>query len=842
MLKHDIDPNSDAVFSPILPARLVQYGLCALLCFIVSATTAWAESEQNIEAYYSGLRERGLHRLAEEIAQNQLAQEDVDEEVMLATSLELAQTYAEHAATKTGDESDALWSLATETLDRIASSLDAGPEIMQVVIRRTVIEVLHARHLSHLSLAQPGVMAIQTKAREKLQAALVTCEKVADLLKNDETAGELTDFQRRQFATRISFLRAQLLLKKAEMSVDDVVELSGAVAEAEQLLQPLIQQTHMPELAWQSKVMLVRCARLLRDDRNLQLRLQAFDDESPTAYRQQALAQQFRSWLAKGEASQVGQAIIDLRRTDRTIIAELDFLMVRALWQLAELADERNDKSLARQFRDQAEERVAEMRRLHGGMWTFRAQVLLGESLREQELGPEISSLLKVAQQNYEQRNFQVAADLYRSLFEKALARGLATNAVEYGITSGSIFIQQQDWTVAAAILKRAADVTPASARSAEAHLLWAYALSQVPPDQIAELSVSYEEALQEHLSKFADQQTAPQARSMLATAYVQQGKTVEAISTYQQVEPSDAGYLNAQVEITELKLQLLDEGYERRDANWKQALSDTIATTETLLAKRNWSRRQPLQVELTRALVRLQLLDPPANLMRVEQRIVELHQLRESTEAEDHALLLVCWIGQKNLARVTEYVGRLSLTPQDWITCLETVTESAPRLADDTAFTAGEVQWMLLTKLEQTDKARLSAEQQRWLLQTRMDVALKTGRLDEAITLFREEIRRQPRDVELRKQFSSALRRCGSQDCLREAKRSYQQLAALQKEGTEEWLRTRLALIDVMLDLEETQDAGKLFQLTGVLYPRVRTMEALADDYAGVAKRIGNR
>ena len=115
------------------------------------------------------------------------------------------------------------------------------------------------------------------------------------------------------------------------------------------------------------------------------------------------------------------------------------------------------------------------------------------------------------------------------------------------------------------------------------------------------------------------------------------------------------------------------------------------------------------------------------------------------------------------------------------------------------------------------------------------------TGDLPEAIALYETLLKARSRDRHLMETIGSLLQQHGQLADLQRAKLIYRQLEGFDPAGSTAWLRTRLTVARLCLQLGEKAECQKLLKVTRILYPELGGMELKAE-YAKLEMEVTSR
>ncbi|MBC7854876.1 MAG: hypothetical protein IAF94_15700, partial [Pirellulaceae bacterium] len=319
------------------------------------------------ERFLEGLRQRRLFELAEKYCVERLSGTQLPPVMQGDLAVELIRTYALHAANSPPDRRAELWKLARMTAAEFQRQSPEHPR--GILIRmQDALTLLAQGELARQELEAGATDPAEVEsARQALRDAT---KLLADLDKElsreiplrrrgqpkpDElTADELTSLQHNAYHQLARVYRNQALLYEPK-SADQVAGLTKA---CEILAQPLTVLGPDEPLAWQIRLDLALCQRLLRNLDGAKEQIEQVDrDGVDPAVRLRCRAEAIRVELAVHNLQETQVLLKKGLKEGRTLegatSADYDFALFEAqlaLWRDAERA---KDKLMAKAYQDQ---------------------------------------------------------------------------------------------------------------------------------------------------------------------------------------------------------------------------------------------------------------------------------------------------------------------------------------------------------------------------------------------------------------------------------------------------------------------------------------------------------
>ena len=817
-----------------------------LLLTLWSGAGAIARAESTAVArYFAGLRQRGLLVLAEEYAIRQLGETHLSPAVRRQIACELTTTLVAHARLNPGPQQVELFASAAEYLQRELTQTDLPPAdrfLLQGEL--ALLGAVRGEVLTWELELQPGVD--RAGCRELLSQSLADLQGFLERMPH--APEELSREEKNELEDRLRLALGQLYLDRARMA-STAANRVGDLLSATRELEGCTHVRGRDELAREARLKLAAIARLQQNEpqaANLLTSLSGLN--APAEFLDRVKAEQIRLDLA---ASRYDQALDNVRR-GASASPEVRALGVEVLASAAALAGRKQQLTLQDQLLEQARAELA----LVNGHWQRWASQQLQLAEVRQRYGPELASVVLAGQSAFQQGDLSRAAQEFAEATRIAHGLRRADDAVEFGLTRGSILLQENRLSEAADSFRQLVDAYPGHRRAAEADLLLCYARGMMFNAQPgAEQEAAYVAALENHRQRFAADPKVAEATWMLASLKEQQQDWQGALPLYAAIPSDSSRYDEAQLRVVSLDQRILNRLREQQqptDAWEDQAilrLGHIVA--EYPLAPESWSLMQA-EIGLQGAKLLLQhraqrLDDADALLGRIIESAAAIRQQATRTDsavdprwdelnrqARQLRILSLAGRGKLNEARIL--LQQLETDdPPTLLHLLNGLSELTESIPNANRRQLGELQRDMAVRLQHR-RAELPADQQRMLDEIVAQAQVASGNLPEAAAIYEQLLQTTPGDRRLMTTVAGLYLQRGQPADLQHAREWWVKLEALEQPGSEPWLVARLEVIRIMVRQQDIAAARKLLGVTRILYPKAGSAE-LRQQYADVAK-----
>lgn len=823
----------------------------------IGPCATWGGEE--VAQYYEQLRRRGLFTLAAETAQRRLLEPQLVADQRLELVLELSRTWAEQALHIHGLQQSELWERAATILDEerrrqpdqgwLLDSQGALVAATQAASGRWDVEAApYDRPLRRRYLQ------VTTIARERLPTQIEALSLVLKRGRKDE--GGPAPSQVRALLGRLLVTYGEVLRDRVAVGDQPPPDRAADLLAAATALQQGLGHTVDPKDAWRGRLGLAEVARLRRDFPAAREHCAAIlgEPQLEEAALQAVEACRIRCLLDEGEPLRAAEALLALRQARPLLIGEVWWLQLQTLIRLREDPALQADAAMQANLATEMELVLTRVAEQAGGVWLHRCRKLLDRAEARRRMGPDLSQRLETAEAEYLAVERVAAVEAYTDAIAAAEEAGRGDLAADWRYTQGSIRLELEDYEAAIASFQPLADTQPPHPRSAAAHLLLAFARGRLYDAQRTQSRrIAYETVLTTHLSRFADEVTADDARLMLALLEEQRLQASKALPHYLAVRPNHARYdvatAGAARCLETIILRLRQRGLSA-DEFLATGLRALPARLEALPRETSWS---PAWAEVAVRLARLQLLDTPpryaeaaAILERIDRefaRVVDpavLDGWRPWTDAAiPVALIAMAGTGQMPAARERLAAPALE-EPARLVAVVDGLDQLSQRPAAGQFVDVTELLVEALARLE-PHRATLSAPERERCDLIRLRTFLVTGRVAEGFPLVKELRTSAGRD---RAKLLTLARLLGDIDNVPaqvEALALWRTIEGLEQAGTDDWLTARAGAIHGLWLTGDHAEARRLLKLTRLLYPELKS-PALKARYDALEEQLRPR
>jgi hypothetical protein len=808
-----------------VPSDFCRAALVAASLLIAAACCAADEDERFLE----GLRERRLFELAERYCSDRLADGQLPPVVQGDMAVELIRTYALHAANSPPDRRDELWKLARGAATQFQRTSPQHP-------RGILIRMQDALTL----LAQGELVRQEFEAGAADDAAVESARKalrertklLADLDKelareiplrrrgqpkpDDLTADELTSLQHNTIHQLARAYRNQALLYEPK-SADQI---NGLTQASEFLEQPLTVLAAEEPLAWQIRLDLAICQRLLGKPDEAKEQLSQLDrDGVDPAIRLRARAEALRVELAANNLPQAQVLLKEGRILAGATSADYDFAVFETLLALWRSAAETKDEVTAKKYQKEALDYVKSLDRVHGPYWGRRATQLLVRS-QPGGAGAGTEVLSQAADSLYLKKEFDQAIAAYDKAADQARAAGNTAGAFELAYKAALVQEQRLKHADAARRFRALAVALPAHKDAAAAHLRGAWnEAKEAARDPEAEQA--YVAILAEQIATWPESESAAQARLWLGKWHAGKKDWPAAIEAFAGITRESLHFPAAVAAIAPCWQEHLrsvtaagkktDEEAERAAA-WFEA---AIVGTENKLPEKWTATDRTSALEMAKI-----LLDYRPDKYRQAESILQtaldnggdaplpwkaevqsqlVLAIAGQSGRRDDALAMLSQIGQASPEQLLDLLAGLSAVVS------RSRKEVRPQIAG-IQLQAADMLWPQRSKLPKN--AALS------LTRIRAEALAATGKRAEALAAFAALAKENPQSAEIQSNYADLLL-TGDVASIKQSLDHWRLILARAKPRSELWFKAKYSVALAQFKLGEKKDAAAVLRYT---------------------------
>ena len=831
--------------------------LIGMLFWLASGPWAVASDEAELAGYFAGLRAQGLFRVAEEYALARLAEPEVSPALQAILAVELSKVFAAHAAEASSDsEAHELWTRAGESITPFLGLRD-NPRWVTLRARQATLPCDRALSEFWRSQLAPDSEPQRVAALQSARAALAELQTATtDLKRVASTAargtkiapGSPTTAELRRLGDEIEYLIVRMNLNVARLSPTGA-DRAAALLNAEQGSTALARRVNS-DFVWPARFARAEAMRLQGEpEKAFSLAKSLLTPDLSPELTDALVAEQARAQLALNSPAEAMVIILERGRTPGPLAPELRAIMMECLLATIQAAQNQGDTALADDLWKQA---IAQQV-LISGPWRMYVDSLLARTSETRQYGEKLAALVREGRVAAQRRDWLAAAAAYERALQVATTDGKAPLAAEFAFMQASIEIEAGHLEQAAQLLGEYPTRFPDDARVPEAHLLAAWTLGQLDEQRPSTARrLAYLAQLKAHLSKFPDSPTRIEAEWSLAVDAIQHREWTTAIESLEAIPPDHARASAAATQLPycyEQRLSTLVDESQRQ--TWEQRAESALAQHSSRWPKppAGWTLSQAENaLRWARVLLQLQA----RRYADADQLLVQILHSREVEAREmarDGSPLDPAWdrlvpattqlrvISLAGLGRLVEAEKLLATTtttaPEDVLVLLSGLSKLAAGLDEPARRDLGRVQLAAARQLDR-QRSTLPPEVARQVDRCLAEAFTATGDLPEAIAIYETLRQSHPKDRSLIETIGTLSVKRGQPADLKRAKALYRQLESFDPPGSPAWLRTRLTVARVCLQLGETAECQKLLKVTRILYPELGGKE-LKGEYAAL-------
>ena len=856
-----------------------RFLLATILC-LTWTVAVWSNDDAELPEYFDGLRAQGLFQIAEEYAVARLAEADVTLVQRAILSIELSKVLASHAAESSSEvEANELWTRAEEVLEPLIKETD-NPRWRAVRARQATLlsdralagfwicqldpdsEVKRAASLAWTHSAIESLKSAMTEIEDASKAARTRTgspdrrsKPAAGADRKSEPA--MSSAEVRRVGDELEYFLLRMMVNKGRLlpSGPDRV---AAFVDADQLSETLVKHVNN-EFIWPIRLARAETMRWLGDPgRSIaylkSLRAADLDPEVVDAL----VAEQARSILADQKPAEAMELI--LKQSDSKsapnqggLTPEQRSILVECLLASIPVTRGKGDEAIEDDLWNQA----TAQQQLISGPWRAYVEALLARSSESRQYGDQLAAIVREGRIASQRRDWPAAAEAYSRAAQQARAAGNNEQAAEFAYTQAAVEIEAGQFERASQLLREFPKNYPQDARVVEAHLLLAWTLGRLNVEHpTTARRADYLSQLKDHVAKFPDSPTIHEAQWSLAVDAIQHQEWPAAVEVLEAIPPEHARAVEIEAQlpycfeqglaaITEPELRTAWEeralaALKKQYAHWPRPPAGwNLAQSENAL---RW----------TRLLLRLgQRRYKEADQLLVQ--IVSSREIEAREVARDGSKLDPAW--ERLLPAATQLrvvslagMGRMSdaeklfesattSSVNELLPLLAGLSEMASGLDEPTRRHLGRIQLSAARRLAQ-QRASLAPEMAGLVDRCLADAYVATGDLPEAIVLYESLQKGNPRDRALLETIGKLSLQRGQPEDLKRAKGVYRQLEGLDPPGSAAWLRHRLTVARVCVQLGEKAEGAKLLKVTRILYPELGG-PALKAEYAALETQL---
>ncbi len=842
--------------------------LIAVILWLSSSLWTVASDDAELPIYFAGLRQQGLFSVAEEYALSRLAEPELDPAQQAILAVELSRVFASHAVEATSDaESTELWTRAEESITPLLGQRDTPRWVMVRARQATLLcdrslweywksvldpesdlQRMAALNSTRAALASLHSSVIEIKESNQ-SASRVTAKSQERLTAKSSTparpmAAGVTASELRRIGDEIEYLIIRMNVNLAQLQPVGA-DRAAALIDADKRSATLSRRVNS-DFVWPARLARAETLRLQVDPENSVAYVRSLLATEPTPEMSDALiAEQARTQLVLQAPADAIQLILEHGKARGQLTSELRAVAIEGL--LASINDTqiKGDTALAEDLWVQA----TAQQQLISGPWRTYADALLSRVGETRKYGDQLAAIVRTGRLAAQGRDWVTASAAYQQAVMQATTDGQIPYAAEFAFTQASIEIEAGHFEQASQIFAEYHTRFPGDPRAADAHLLAAWTLGKLHDQKPSSARrADYVAQLKDHCTSFPDHPTRIEAEWSLAVDAIRHQEWISAIE-FMEIIPTD--YARATEVAAQLpycfEMALAEFGQNPSRSVWVQRAQSSLATQQATwpLPPAAWSLSQS-ENALRWARVLLHL--PDHHYSAVDSLLVQILHSRDvevREVARDHSPLDPAWdqlvpavtqlriISLAGMGRTADAEKLLSsattASPQDILMILSGLSAMAVSLDEKSRHDLGRVQLSAARRLD-SQRAQLTPDVAANVDRCLAEAYTATGDLPEAVALYETLLKSQPRDRQLLETIGGLLQQHGQPKDLQRAKLIHRQLEGFDPAGSPAWLRTRLIVARLCLQLGEKTECQKLLKVTRILYPELGGVELKAE------------
>ena len=806
----------------------------AALVLTACSTLLAADGPSLRDRYFDGLRQRGLFSLAESVCFEELAQDNLDADARLDSTLQLSHTLVQHAQATAGSQQDDLWNRARSVLVDFSNRHPNHDEQLRVQVQTALIALARGGYLARLADLAPLDRRRRGKALTTLQHGI---DQLAPLGRRLENSSSLPRDRRQLLLATSRWRLARAHLDRVRMMTPGTPDRAADLIAADRILKRMSSGGLGTTLKHSRSRLRAQVARLGLDFTSARRLL----DTKNSPNNDGLLAE--RVWIELDDqkpstAWSLVQTRLDHPPPPSDELLYLAQATLGQLWQNTQ-ADTPQADQLWTTWLVASERATA----VPDAYWKTRAVMDHTFLVAVEQLGPELAKGQHRAVSLYQAQRNDEALEAFAQVIRIAKQHGRTNLAGDLAFTRGSLMVRSQRYAEASRSFRNIVDQTPPHPRSASAHLLWAWCLGQVDRQQTnPKRRQAYQQALQAHTTRFAKHPTAVEAIWLLAELEHQMQHGSAARRLWSQIPDSHTRAKQARRRISESLEEDL-AGMDQDEPNTHRQLESAVSQVEQLVARlprppETWSIEQ---AALAISLARLRLKPIRPDYARVDQLLEMVLQQgpqpdtrkpkQQPASLRDTArqLRVLSLAGQGRLDDARQLIATFAGRPAELLALLDGLDRVAVTTRPSDRRRLGELQLQAAVTLA-TQRNSLGPDDIRRLDRCMAQAYVAAGLPERAVHLYQELVRITPRDWQLRVRLAEIRVAIGSAKHLELANTDWQLAERLLKAGGDDWINVRIQRLRTLMLAGQTEPCRQLFAVTQLLYPNSGTPAAQAN------------
>ena len=538
---------------PPLPLGEGSKGLLLLACVLIGllSSVAFAAEPSRDERFLAGLRERGLHELAETYCRDRLTQPDLSPRDRAELTIQWTRTLAQHAVNAPPEARGPVWRQAQQVVDDFLRRHPQNPRRRLVRLQGALAHLARGELGRQESEIVPNGQPTLDEARSELHAAIRELEALADEVdaalrasatRPDERTDRLTADELASLGKNVQYQLARARRNQGLCFAAASADRTNSLTRAVELLAPLTKLDSADPLAWKSRVDQIVCYRLLADHAAASRMLEALTARKPpSAIGLRAQAERIRLALDAGRLAEA-LAMLELpRRLEGITSPQLDYARLEACLAGWRAASQSGNNAGAQRWQTLAGKMLRQIETEHGLYWTRRGEMLLAGVFQTAVESGDLETLVRAAKSFYLSGRLDDALAGYDRAATMAAEQGSDARALELAYVAAMIQQKRGRHRDAMTRCRRAAMAMPRADKASETHLQAIRNAAEVAKSKAAGSLDRYAQMLEEHLQTWPGSTTANQARWWLGRLRQHRRDWPRAIEAYSRISADDA-------------------------------------------------------------------------------------------------------------------------------------------------------------------------------------------------------------------------------------------------------------------------------------------------------------
>ncbi|MGI9456348.1 MAG: tetratricopeptide repeat protein [Aeoliella sp.] len=795
--------------------------MCAMVIRLCLSATSFAETTD--QRYSTGLRERGLYRLAEVFCQQQLASGQLTPRQQAEMTIELALTAVSRAYDARAHQREQHWQQAHALLDSFLSTGDQPPFRLLIDLQDALLLLQHAEleRLEQLDAVNtPAIELVKALLRQGIGDLRDVATEIERRRQQQALgrAGDAPEFTRSELDgldRHVSLALARAYREQGLTYPPESADRINALQQATEALGRLANQSPADDIIWRARMAFAgSLGEVGRAEEGLALIAKWATEAPPTNIGARLLAAELQL-LLRAERMNSALELLERAALPTGLAPELDLAHLQLL--------------LAAKNRDTAavDSLLATFRGAHGPRWVRRAEALVGLTFAADGDATSAAGQVHAAEHYYRAGKLQAAVAAYDRAAELHRHDQNREAAFAAERAAAAIVQQQQDFPQSAERFRRLAlgslDREDSADDHREAILCLAEAARKAKGEQRQAHLEAYIAACREHLRHWSAAATTEEVRFWLGQSFVVRKQWRAAVEILESAVPGSPHF--------EPAMELLAVAYRHQsdtfDEDAKRREWITLATNRLQRFITGSDNRWPAawsdsQRHCALELARMQLAGGRTGAVYAEKMlraaITGQPAPTDIWRSEAAPLLAMALVETGKTAEAIDWLRQLSSGNSEASTSLEPMVAKLASSLNQLENSDGQraaVGQLILAAIdvagEETDLWHKPADRYR------ATALAAVANLREARKLYETLVAAHPSDGDLQEEYARLLAASGDR---KQALVAWTRVESGSRRGGERWLRARQARIDLLTQLGRQQEAKKLRQLTRVLYP----------------------